>query len=131
MLNVAVEIRKFNRPHCLEQAKLIFAADNRKQAVGRFREWESRWSVEEERAVKRTKKNLFNCLHYCGFDKELWASTRTNIFDRALREVRRRNSPMNNFPTNETNPNRIIYGTSEKLNRNWKGNTIKLSSTNQ
>ncbi len=50
--NVAVKIRKVNRAHGLPEAKLIFAADNRKEAIKRFKTWEARWLVEEERAVK-------------------------------------------------------------------------------
>ncbi len=131
MRNVAVKIKKANRPYCLKEAKLIFAADSRKEAIKRFREWEAKWVVEEERAVKCMKKDLFNCLLYYQFDKELWTSIRTtNILERAFREVRRRTRPMNNFFTNEASANRVMYGISEMLNKNWKGKTLKLISTN-
>lgn len=131
MRNVAVKIKKINRPHCLKEAKLIFAADTRKESIKRFRDWEAKWIVEEERAVKCMKKDLFNCLHYYQFDKELWKSIRTtNILERAFREVRRRTRPMNNFFTNEPSANRIMYGISEMLNKNWKGKSLKLISTN-
>lgn len=131
MRNVAVKIRKMNRPLCLKEAKLIFASQSRKEAKKRFREWEAKWHVEEERAVKCMKKDLFNCLHYYDFDKELWTSIRTtNILERAFREVRRRTRPMNNFFTNEASSNRIMYGVSKMLNTNWKGKTFNLISTN-
>lgn len=48
MRNVAVKIKKMNRPHCLKEAKLIFASDTRKEAIKRFRAWEGKWVVEEE-----------------------------------------------------------------------------------
>lgn len=131
MRNVAVKIRKMNRGSCLPEAKLIFAADSRKEAIGRFRKWEAKWIVEEERAVKCMKKDLFNCLHYYDFDKELWKSIRTtNILERSFREVRRRTRPMNNFFTNEASANRIMFGITEMLNSNWKGKSLKLISTN-
>ena len=131
MRNVAVKIKKINRPHCLKEAKLIFASDNRKEAVKRFRTWESKWIVEEERAVKCMKKDLYNCLHYFDFDKELWKSIRTtNILERAFREVRRRTRPMNNFFTNAASADRIMYGITEMLNDNWKDKTLNLISTN-
>jgi putative transposase len=131
MRNVAVKIKKLNRPHCLKEAKLIFAADTRKEAIKRFKDWEAKWTVEEERAVKCLKKDLFNCLHYYNFDKELWKSIRTtNILERAFREVRRRTRPMNNFFTNEASANRIMYGISEMLNNNWKDKSPKLISAN-
>lgn len=131
MRNVAVKIKKINRPHCLKEAKLIFASDTRKESIKRFKDWEAKWIVEEERAVKCMKKDLYNCLHYYQFDKELWKSIRTtNILERAFREVRRRTRPMNNFFTNEPSANRIMYGISEMLNNNWKGKSLKLISTN-
>jgi putative transposase len=131
MRNVAVKIRRINRPHCLREAKLIFAAQSRKEAIRRFKTWESKWIVEEERAVKCMRKDLFSCLHYFNYDKELWRSIRTtNILERAIREVRRRTRPMNNFFTNEASANRIMYGITDMLNANWKGKTLKPISTN-
>jgi transposase-like protein len=130
MRNVAVKIRKANRAHCLKEAKLIFAADSRKEAVKRFKAWRARWQVEEERAVRCMGKDLFNCLHYFAFDPALWKSIRTtNILERAFREVRRRTRPMNNFFTNEASSNRIMYGITEMLNKNWRGKTLKQIST--
>lgn len=131
MRNVAVKIRKMNRPHCLKEAKGIFASENRKEALRRFREWESKWLVEEERAVRCLRKDLFACFHYFDFDKELWKSIRTtNMLERAFREVRRRTRPMNNFFTNEASADRIMYGISNMLNQNWKDKTLKIISTN-
>jgi len=131
MRNVAVKIRKVNRPQCLKEAKLIFASENRKEALRRFRDWEGKWRIEEERAVRCLKKDLFGCLHYFDFDKELWKSIRTtNILERAFREVRRRTRPMNNFFTNEASANRIMYGISDMLNQNWKDKSLKVISTN-
>jgi putative transposase len=130
MRNVAVKIKRINRPHCLKEAKLIFAAGSRKEAIRRFKTWESKWIVEEERAVKCMRKDLFSCLHYFSYDKELWRSIRTtNILERAIREVRRRTRPMNNFFTNEASANRIMYGITDMLNANWKGKTLKPIST--
>jgi transposase-like protein len=130
MRNVAVKIRKANQAHCLKEAKLIFAAGSRKEAVKRFKEWQARWQVEEERAVRCMEKDLFNCLHYFAFDPALWKSIRTtNILERAFREVRRRTRPMNNFFTNEASSDRIMYDITEMLNKNWRGKTLKQIST--
>jgi putative transposase len=126
MRNVAVKIRKANQAHCLKEAKLIFAAGNRKEAVKRFKTWEARWVVEEERAVKCMKKDLFSCLHFYDFPPERWKAIRTtNILERAFREVRRRTRPMNNFFTNEASSDRILYGITQMLNKNWRGKTLK------
>jgi putative transposase len=131
MRNVAVKIRKIHRAHCLTEAKGIFNAESRKEAIKRFRAWEAHWIVEEERAVTCMKKDLFSCLHYYSFDKELWKSIRTtNMLERAFREVRRRTRPMNNFFTNEASAHRIMYGISEMLNNNWKAKALKIISAN-
>jgi transposase-like protein len=131
MRNVAVKIRKANRPHCLKEAKLIFQADSRKEALRRFKSWEAKWFIEEERAVRCMRKDLFSCLHYYAFDKELWKSIRTtNILERTFREMRRRTRPMNNFFTNEASANRIMHGITDMLNTNWKDNAPKRISTN-
>ena len=130
MRNVAVKIRKINRPHCLKEAKLIFSAESRKEALRRFKTWEATWFIEEERAVRCMRKDLFSCLHYYDFDKELWNSIRTNnILERTFREIRRRTRPMNNSFTNESSANRIMYGITHMLNKNWKDNTLKPIST--
>jgi len=97
MRNVAVKI---NCPHCLKEAKLIFQADSRREAIRRFKSGKAKWFVEEERAVRCMRKHLFSCLHYYDFEKELWRSIRTtNILERNFREMRRRTRPMNNFFT--------------------------------
>jgi putative transposase len=130
MRNVAVKIRKANQTHCLKEAKLIFAAENRKEAIKRFKTWEARWLVEEERAVKCMQKDLFNCLHFYDFPPERWKSIRTtNVLERAFREVRRRTRSMNNCFTNEASSDRILYGITQMLNKNWRGKTLKPIST--
>jgi putative transposase len=89
-----------NHSHCLKEAKQIFQADSHKEALRRFKSWKAKWLVEEERAVACMRKDLFSCLHYHDFDKELWKSIRTtNILERTFREMRRRTRPMNNFFT--------------------------------
>jgi transposase-like protein len=75
--NVAVKIRNVHQAHCLTEAKLIFAADNRQEALKGFKTWEAKWVVEEERAVKCMRKDLFHCLHFYSFPPERWKSLRT------------------------------------------------------
>jgi len=36
---------------------------------------------------------------------------------------------MNNFFTNEASSDRIMYGITEMLNKNWRGKTLKQIST--
>ena len=111
MRNVAVKIRKVNQAHCLTEAKLIFAADSRKEAIKRCKDWQARWRVEEERALRCMEKDLIHCLPYFACAPALWKSIRTtNILERAFRKVLRRTRPMNNFFINEASSDRIMYG---------------------
>ncbi|GAG34166.1 unnamed protein product, partial [marine sediment metagenome] len=55
MRNVAVKIKKLNRPYCLKQAKSIFASHSRKASIKRFMDWEAKSVVEDGRAVRCMK----------------------------------------------------------------------------
>jgi len=77
------------------------------------------------------EEELFSCVQYYDFDRELWRSIRTtNILERACREMRLRTRPMNNFFTNEASANRIMHGITEMLNNNWKDSALKIICTN-
>jgi transposase-like protein len=116
---VAAKIRKIDRPPCLKEAKLIFDAESRKDALRRFKTWEANCSIEEERAVRCMRKGLFGCLHYCGFDRELWNSIQTtNILERTFGGMGYRNRPTNNFFANDSSANRIMYGITDILDKN-------------
>jgi transposase-like protein len=122
--NVVVKLKRSHREACMGEARLIFGATSRKEAIARFREWRQKWIVLEERAVRCLEKDLFHCLHYFSFPKELWKRIRTtNILERTFREIRRRTNPMGVF-TNAESAERIMYGVSKNLNSNWKENPL-------
>jgi len=122
--NVAVKLKRRNQKECLGEAKLIFGAGSKREAIKRFKVWSAKWEIEEERAVKCMKKDLFSCLYYYDFDKSIWKSIRTtNILERAFREVRRRTRPMNLFPNGES-CSRIMYAITQMLNNNWARATV-------
>jgi putative transposase len=127
--NVAVKLKRSQQKTCLREAKGIFAAESRQEALRRFKTWKARWHTEAERAVKCLEKDLYHCLHYYQFPKELWKTLRTtNILERAFREVRRRTRPMGVF-SNAQSANRIMYGVTDLMNQNWKKNPLTLIST--
>jgi transposase-like protein len=116
--NVAVKLRRVHMEPCMAEAKGIFNAPNRREAIRRFKEWKNRWQVEEERAVRCMEKDLYHCLHYYAFPKELWKKIRTtNILERQFREVRRRTRPMGFFP-HQDSAQRIFYGVTNGINQN-------------
>jgi len=69
-------------------------------------------------------------VHFYDFSPERWKSIRTtNILERAFREVRRRTRSMDTCFTNEASSDRIFYGITQMLNKNWRGKTPKPIST--
>jgi putative transposase len=102
------------------ECKAIFAAPSKPEAIRRFRAWSERWRVEAERAVHCLEKDFYHLLHYYAFPPELWKKIRTtNVLERTFREYRRRTRPMQVFP-NPDSAERIYYGVTDYLNRNWE-----------
>jgi len=127
MRNVVVKLKRPQKKPIMDEARLIWAAPNRKEAIRRFKEWESKWYPEAERAVKCMRKDLYACLRYYDMPKEQWKKVRTtNVLERSFREVRRRTRPMNFYP-NQKSAEKIFYGIANYLNQNW--NTSKNNFT--
>lgn len=123
--NVVVKLKRAQREACMGEAKQIFGAPSRTEAIRRFKAWRAKWLDEAEAAVRCLEKDLFHCLHYFSFPRELWKTIRTtNILERAFREVRRRTRPMGVF-TNAESAERIMYGVTEHLNTNWKAHPLR------
>jgi transposase-like protein len=116
--NVAIKLKRVHLKPCMAEAKDIFNASSRKEAIKRFKTWQEKWRVEEERAVRCMEKDLHHCLHYYSFPNELWKKVRTtNLLERDFREVRRRTRPMGFFP-HEQSAQRIFYGVTNGIHRN-------------
>jgi putative transposase len=116
--NVATKLKRVHLKPCMSEAKEIFNAPSRREAINRFKTWKEKWQVEAERAVRCMEKDLHHCLHYYAFPRELWKKIRTtNILERDFREVRRRTRPMGVFP-NESSAERIFYGITNGIHNN-------------
>ena len=116
--NVAAKLKRVHLKPCMAEAKDIFNAPSRREAIKRFKAWKEEWQVEEERAVRCMEKDLYHCLHYYSFPRELWKKIRTtNMLERDFREVRRRTRPMGFFPT-EGSAQRIFYGVTNGIHQN-------------
>ena len=116
--NVAIKLKRVHLRPCMAEAKDVFNAPSRREAVKRFKTWKDKWQVEEERAVRCMEKDLCHCLHYYSFPEELWKKIRTtNLLERDFREVRRRTRPMGFFP-HEESAQRIFYGVTNGIHRN-------------
>ena len=118
--NVSNKLRRKDREKCLAEAKLIYQARHRKEAIRNYRDWKSKWYYLYPRAVSCLEKDLDELLSF--FDAPLSHRIKvrtTNVIERAFREVRRRTRPMSCF-TNSRSVDRIIYGVITHLNRSWK-----------
>ena len=71
------------------------------------------------------EKDLYECLIYMDFEKEVWKKIRTtNIIERTFREVRRRTRPMSiALPPHATE--RLFTGIATNLNANWKESLLE------
>jgi transposase-like protein len=122
--NVVVELKRFQREACMGEAKLIFGAPTRTEAIRRFRAWRAKRLDDAEAAVRCLEKDLFHCFHYFGFPRVLWRTIRaTNTLERASREAHRRPRPMGVF-TNTESADRIMYGVTEQLNA-WQEHPLR------
>lgn len=118
--NVVVKLKRHQREPVMRECKAIFAAPSKPEAIRRFRAWSERWQVEAERAVRCLEKVFYHLLHYYAFPAALWKKIRTtNVLERTFREYRRRTRPMQVFPNPES-AERVYYGVTDYLNRNWE-----------
>lgn len=129
--NVAKYLRKSNEKEVLKEAKLIYKADTRREAVNIFKQWKNRWMIEYPKAVNCIEKDLDELLSFLELPlpkkyKELIRTKirTTNVIERSFREVRRRTRPMNCF-TNQDSVNRIIYAIFTRLNTKWEDKPLK------
>ena len=127
MENVANKIPRKWREECVEEAKKIYQAGSRKEAVKIYWEWAKKWREKVPKAVNCLEKDLGKLLHFYKFPQAHWKHIRTtNILERAFREVRRRVRPISCF-TNRESCERVIYGVISNLNKNWEDTPIEFT----
>lgn len=129
--NVARYLKKSDEKEVLNEAKKIYKADTKREAVSLFRLWKKHWYRKYPKAVKCIEKDLDTLLNFLEipmpdeYKKLIRKRIRTtNVIERAFREVRRRTRPMSCF-TNEDSVNRIIYAILNRLNNKWKDKPLK------
>jgi putative transposase len=124
--NVSKTLRKSDEKQALAEAKKIYKAKTKREAVRLFRLWKKHWYRLYPKAVNCIEKDLDELLNFLEIPlpEEYKALIRkrirtTNVIERAFREVRRRTRPMSCF-TNQDSVNRIIYAILTRLNNKWK-----------
>jgi putative transposase len=111
--------------NCLEQAKLIYQAENGKEALKAFRQWAKRWKAQAPKAVACLEDDLEELLAFFDCPPEHWKRIRTtNVIERCFVEVRRRIRTMCAFTT-RSSCERILYAVFKRMNDQWTLHPLK------
>ncbi|MFH1767941.1 MAG: IS256 family transposase [Candidatus Omnitrophota bacterium] len=129
--NVSNYLKKSDHDQVITEARRIYNAETKRQAVHRFNTWKKHWYKNYPKAVKSIEKDLDPLLNFLEIPvpEKHKALIRkrirtTNVIERAFREIRRRTRPISCF-TNEESVNRIIYAVISRLNNNWMNTPLK------
>ncbi len=123
--NVSDKLRKRDQEKCIKEARNIYSANSRSEAIQEHRSWAKRWKPVEPDAVKCLERDMEELLNFYSCPKEMWIKLRTtNVIERAFREVRRRTRPMTCF-NNSQSIERIVYAVLNHLNSQWGVKPLK------
>lgn len=117
--NVSNYLKRKDRDKCIREARAIYSAESRKDALQAFDKWAKRWREISPKAVQCVEKDMEELLNVYYCPKEIRKKLRTtNVIERAFREVRRRTRPMSCF-NNTQSIERIVYAVLSHLNDQW------------
>jgi transposase-like protein len=123
--NVATYLTTKDRDECMKEARNIYGANSRQEAIEHYFLWAKKWRSRRPKAVTCMEKDLEELLAFYGTPKALWKKLRTtNVIERAFREVRRRSRPMTCF-NNTQSIERIVYAVLSHLNDQWGKKPLK------
>ena len=121
---------KASQQACLEEAKLIYQASNRTEAIQRFRQWRTRWRHQAPKAVRCLESDLEELLAFLDCPKAHWKRLRTtNVIERLFVEVRRRIRTMCAFTT-RSSCERILYSVFDRMNQHWSRHPLPAFTHN-
>lgn len=111
---------KASQGACLDEAKMIYLAKHRKEALQRFKAWKEQWKASASKAVECLEEDLEAMLAFFDCPKKRWIKIRTtNVIERAFVEVRRRIRTMCSFTT-QSSCERILFSVFDRMNSNWE-----------
>ena len=123
--NVANNLRKHDRDACVRQARELYSARNKREALQAYFRWAKTWRPIAPQAVACLEKNLEELFSFYSAPEPLRKKLRTtNVIERAFREVRRRTRPMSCF-NNVQSIERIVYAVLSHLNDQWGKRPLK------
>jgi transposase-like protein len=110
---------KASQRACLEEAKLVYQAANRTEAIRLFRQWKRRWQCRAPKAVACLEQDLEELLAFFDCPQAQWRRLRTtNVIERLFVEVRRRIRTMCAFTT-RSSCERILFSVFDRMNQQW------------
>jgi transposase-like protein len=123
--NVGQNIRaRHVRVKVLRQAKMVYRARGRQQALDRARILANTWGKCEPKAIRNFIRTLDATLTFMDFPDELWPLLKsTNHLERHFREWRRRLKSMGCLP-NPASCDRILYALVKEYNDQQKRRTL-------
>jgi putative transposase len=105
-----------NRKAVLQQAREVFGAPDKTQAIKRAKVFIQDWKAREPKAVSCFARDLDSSLIFYDQPKELWTKLKsTNPLERLLRELRRRIRLVDSF-ANLSSADRWLYALTQKIN---------------
>jgi len=117
--NVAGYLHRANEQACLQGARQIYLAANRRGALHAFQQWKSLWEKAEPEAVACLARDLEVLLTFlaCPVAHRRLVRT-TNYIERLILELRRRTRLMGAF-AHKPSCERLFYGVIRRLNNRW------------
>jgi putative transposase len=116
---------KRSQQDCVAQARDIYEADNRAEALKCFRVWKARWCKEAPEVVRCLESDLEALLEFFDCPRLLWKKLRTtNAIERLFVEVRRRIRTMCAFTT-RSSCERILFSVFQRMNTYWESRDAK------
>jgi putative transposase len=115
---------KRSQQHCVAEAREIYEAPNRKEALEAFRRWKAKWLKEAPEAVRCIQSDLEPLLEFFDCPRQLWKKLRTtNPIERLFVEVRRRIRTMCAFTT-RSSCERILFSVFDRMNTYWAAHPL-------
>lgn len=113
----------------LNDAKVIWHATSKTEAIGRINHFSDKWSKTCPRAARNFIRDIDFCLSYFQLEPAMWRRVRTNNpLDRFFREIRRRINPMGPFVDRQS-ASRILFAIAETYQKDQLSKTYRSNKT--
>lgn len=118
--NVDGYLHRRNQQACLQGARKIYQAPNRRAALHAFKEWQEAWQAVEPDAVRCLARDLEALLTFFRCPPGHRKAVRTtNYIERLIRELRRRTRLMGAF-ADRMSCERLFFGVARRLAKRWE-----------